>query len=170
MIATYRKLQQQRAAGEIDGFTLIELLIVIVVLGTLAAVVIFALGGIVGQSAVAACQADAATISTALATFNTQNPSFSGTTTYTIADLLAAAGGGSPTGVVGGPYLQSWPSNIPHYEFTLTTAGVLQVNVTPKGAVVAGAGGTTAGGAVGAGGTYVTYTGPNQANGCAAVS
>jgi len=45
-------------------FTLIELLIVIVVLGILAAVVIFALGGITGKSAVASCQADGATIST----------------------------------------------------------------------------------------------------------
>jgi general secretion pathway protein G len=74
MISTYQRLQRQRDAGEIDGFTLIELLIVIVVLGILAAVVIFALGGITGKSAVASCQADGATVSTALAAFNAQNP------------------------------------------------------------------------------------------------
>jgi general secretion pathway protein G len=75
MISTYQRLQRRRAAGEIDGFTLIELLIVIVVLGILAAVVIFALGGITGKSALASCQADGATVSTALAAFNAQNPS-----------------------------------------------------------------------------------------------
>ena len=44
------------------GFTLIELLIVIVVLGVLAAVTVFALGGVTSQSAVSACNADAKTV------------------------------------------------------------------------------------------------------------
>jgi prepilin-type N-terminal cleavage/methylation domain-containing protein len=127
MTSTYQRLKRRRNAGEISGFTLIELLIVIVVLGILAAVVIFALGGITGKSALAACEADGATVSTALATFNTQNPSFTGTTNYTQADLLPSASGGTPTGVIGGPYLQSWPSNLPHYAFVLSTSGVLQI-------------------------------------------
>jgi prepilin-type N-terminal cleavage/methylation domain-containing protein len=107
MIGTYQRLKRRRDAGEIDGFTLIELLIVIVVLGILAAVVIFALGGITGKSALASCQADGATVSTAIAAFNAQNPNTNPTPT-----LL--------TGTTdGGPYVQSWPSNIPHYGFAI---------------------------------------------------
>jgi prepilin-type N-terminal cleavage/methylation domain-containing protein len=87
MMCTYQRLKRQRQAGEIDGFTLIELLIVIVVLGILAAVVIFALGGITGKSALASCQADGATVSTALAAFNAQNPTV----------LTNVAGGGTTT-------------------------------------------------------------------------
>ncbi|MFY9782343.1 MAG: prepilin-type N-terminal cleavage/methylation domain-containing protein [Acidimicrobiales bacterium] len=128
MTSTYQKLKRRRDAGEIDGFTLIEILIVIVVLGILAAVVIFALGGITGKTALASCQADGATVASALSAFNAQNPGFAGTTNYTQADLLPSATGGTPLGVVGGPYIQSWPSNLPHYAFQLTSAGILQVS------------------------------------------
>ena len=45
-----------------EGFTLIELLIVIVILGILATVVVFAVGGITDRGGISACKADLATV------------------------------------------------------------------------------------------------------------
>lgn len=52
-------------AGRQDGFTLIELLIVIVVLGILSAIVVFAVGGINNRGQLSACVADKKTVQTA---------------------------------------------------------------------------------------------------------
>ena len=116
LLASYRRLRQRQEQGEITGFTLFELLVVIVVLGILAAVVLFALGGITGQSATAACQADGATVSSAIQAFVTQNPS----TIPTESGLLNGTSADNNTA-----YIQSWPSNDPHYEFALTSDGQL---------------------------------------------
>jgi prepilin-type N-terminal cleavage/methylation domain-containing protein len=113
MTNTLHRLQRQRDAGEIDGFTLLEVLIVVVVLGILAAVVIFALGGITGKTAVASCQADGATVSTAMAIFRNQNPNVA-VTTAGLENGTPANGNSS--------YIQSWPNNTPHYAFALSTA------------------------------------------------
>jgi general secretion pathway protein G len=108
MISTLKRLQDKKAAQEINGgFTLIELLIVIVVLGILAAVVVFSLGSVTSKSAQSACQADGATVNTAMAAYNANNGSFPTTSTQ----LLGTT--------AGGPYLQSWPNNTTHYYFAI---------------------------------------------------
>ena len=122
MSVAYQRIKQRREAEGLNasaGFTLIELLIVIVVLGILAGVVIFALGGITGKSAVAACQADGATVSTAISAFNAQNPG----TTVTQALLTGTTDGG--------PYVQSWPKNLPHYAFAIYETGSYTGVTTP---------------------------------------
>jgi general secretion pathway protein G len=141
MLRNYRNLEAIKLTEPTkDGFTLIELLIVIVVLGILAAVVIFALGGITGKTAVASCQADGATVATAMQAFKTENPGTTVNQTNITANTL------------GGPYIQSWPSNLPHYAFQITS-GALNISTGPAGAVTGA-------------GSYVPYVGPNT---CAAV-
>lgn len=56
-----------------EGFTLIELLIVIVILGILAGVVVFAVSGITDQGQDSACEADRATLEVAVEAYYAQN-------------------------------------------------------------------------------------------------
>jgi prepilin-type N-terminal cleavage/methylation domain-containing protein len=59
-------LQQLRQARKNQsGFTLIELLIVIVILGVLSGIVVFAVGGITDRGAVAACKSEVKTVAVA---------------------------------------------------------------------------------------------------------
>ena len=66
----------QRARDEESGFTLIELMIVIVILGVLAGIVIFAVGGITDNGNVAACKSDVKTISVAVEAYKAKNGNF----------------------------------------------------------------------------------------------
>src|SRR4051794_7198970 len=60
-------------AREEAGFTLIELLIVIVILGILAGVVVFSVGGITDRGDVAACKTDVSTITVAVEAYRAKN-------------------------------------------------------------------------------------------------
>ncbi len=61
------------------GFTLIELLVVIVILGILAAVVVFAVSGITDRGQQSACKTDRRTIQTAAEAYIAQEEPTSGT-------------------------------------------------------------------------------------------
>ncbi len=107
MFERYREIQKRRESGDASesGFTLIELLIVIVVLGILAAIVVFSLTGVSGQSKQAACTSDAKSVEIA-------------------ADAYQAAKGTYPAsvGVLVGSYLHSAPGSGNGYTIGLDTA------------------------------------------------
>jgi len=114
-----RRREEGKEPGLVDaGFTLIELLIVIVVLGILAAVVIFALGNVTQSSAASACKSDVKSVETAVEVFHTQNGAWPA-----VGSDLATTGLG--------PDLRTWPDNPTHYTISVAANG--EVDVTHAG-------------------------------------
>jgi len=107
----HRELKRQQDEEGFDGFTLIELLIVIVVLGILAATVIFALGGVTGQSAQAACNSDAKSYEVAVEAYKASPLNATSAYPTTTAQLTGTA--------LGGPFLRQ-PSNNTHFVVLLS--------------------------------------------------
>lgn len=101
-----------------SGFTLIELLIVIVILGVLAAVVVFAVSAFNNKGKAAACQSDFKSIETADEAYyanntaNTNPPQYAGNINQLV-----------PT------YLKDVPGNASIYSFVFNTTTGVQVKV-----------------------------------------
>jgi general secretion pathway protein G len=104
-------LERLRAArANEDGFTLIELLIVVVILGVLAGVVVFAVQNFNGEGKAAACNADWKSVETA-------NEA-----------LYAKTGGyaASPAELKTKGYLKDEPSTTNGYTITIDSTGAVK--------------------------------------------
>lgn len=75
------------------GFTLVELLIVVVILGILAGIVVFAVGGLSSDAQNNACATEERTIETAIEAYLAKNPNV---TRDSIDDYSALTGGANP--------------------------------------------------------------------------
>jgi prepilin-type N-terminal cleavage/methylation domain-containing protein len=97
------------------GFTLVELLIVIVILGILATVTVFAVRGITDQGQDNACAVEKRTIETAIEAFYADNNAAP-------ADSAATAPYGGFAVLGNGAYLQDAPADLAErWEFTTDT-------------------------------------------------
>ena len=101
-------LERIRKAKD-EGFTLIELLIVIIILGILAAIVVFAVGQTRGDSVTASCKTDVKSIQLGLEAIKTKTGTYpdvaSGAGTHPYDNILV----GNSVTPDNGAVLKSWP-------------------------------------------------------------
>ncbi|TML42742.1 MAG: prepilin-type N-terminal cleavage/methylation domain-containing protein [Actinobacteria bacterium] len=123
------------------GFTLIELLIVIVILGILAAIVVFAVGTTSASSVQAACHADGKSLETALESYKAQTGAFpvapgngDGTGAgWTALTSTATDANGNTIG----PWLKQQPGTS-HYRLSFAgTVGTVSVSTSAGGNTLA---------------------------------
>jgi prepilin-type N-terminal cleavage/methylation domain-containing protein len=105
--------QLRRAREEESGFTLIELLIVIVILGVLAGIVVFAIGGITDRGNASACKSDAKNVEVASEAYFAKTGNF--------ATAMDDAGHTATT-LVGAKLLREQPATDNGYTITYTAA------------------------------------------------
>jgi prepilin-type N-terminal cleavage/methylation domain-containing protein len=119
-----------------DGFTLVELLIVIIILGVLAAVVVFSVAGVTASGKKAACKANVSTLASASEAFRAQTGAYA-------ADIPAIQAGGFLNNLGGtlaaaDKALKFGPAAAPNYTVTYYPAGDLAATPPiPLGGVAA---------------------------------
>ena|SRR5581483_3910872 len=133
-------VQRLQAKRNEEGFTLIELLIVIIVLGILAAIVVFAVGSTRSDAVSASCKTAVKSVELSAEAQNTKVGSYpaKANSSNSTSTILSANGG----------LLKSWPSDSDYViQWNPThgaaagppvVAGVPTVEVFPKGYTVTG--------------------------------
>jgi len=114
----------RKARQNDEGFTLIELLMVIVILGILSGIVVFAVSGITDKGQTSACKTDVKTVSTAVEAYYAAQ----GVTASYPADDAAAQAALVPK------FLHSWPTEVTY----ALTSGAPVVSATCGGAAFTG--------------------------------
>jgi prepilin-type N-terminal cleavage/methylation domain-containing protein len=103
-------IQRLRQMRNEEGFTLIELLIVIIVLGILAAIVVFAIGNTRSDAVASTCKADVKSLELSAEAVKTKMGSYPGATTSANAASTNLLSGGT-----NGALLKSWPSSTEYH-------------------------------------------------------
>lgn len=151
MQASVERLRRRREElGDEGGFTLIELLIVIVILGILAAIVVFAVQNLTGSSAQSTCRSDYKTIETATEAYNAQVGHYptagdagtpTGATPYALPTGFTTPGATNLIGALMtaqgsvGPWLRDFPGNGSHYQIAIEAGSPSKISVyTTNGA------------------------------------
>jgi prepilin-type N-terminal cleavage/methylation domain-containing protein len=100
-----RDIQPAQRTG---GFSLVELVVAILILGILAAVIVFAVSGVKGQNKNASCATEVQTVRTAIAAFKADGPTHTNPKNLSVlvaAGLLKAApNANTPSGLAGYVY------------------------------------------------------------------
>jgi len=156
-----QRLQAKR--GE-EGFTLIELLIVIIVLGILAAIVVFAVGSTRGDSVASSCKTNYKSLELSAEAVNTKMGlyPYSGTTTYNVTAGFPTPTTNNPlissntlgaSGASNGALLKTFPTSSDYaFQYSSPDGKSFSINVyksgatdpsTPNGSLTGGAGAVT---------------------------
>ena len=87
------RAQLERRKQNDEGFTLIELLLVIIILGILAAVVVFSVRGVSDRGKASACKASKTALATAAEAFYSKNQDYPATLNLLKPDFISDFGG-----------------------------------------------------------------------------